>query len=93
MKAFFYLNYFIYRFYENRDPDPFIYSLNGSVLLILLNFITIYYGITYFILKMDFSIVELLYLSRHEVKRITYLNRNYVTTKKSLPEGVQADER
>jgi len=36
--------------------------------------------------------LELLYLSRHEVKRITYLNRNYVTTKKSLPKGVQIDE-
>jgi len=37
-------------------------------------------------------IVELLHLSGHEVKRITYLNRNYVTRKKSVPEGIQVDE-
>ncbi|SMO31740.1 hypothetical protein SAMN06265348_1011, partial [Pedobacter westerhofensis] len=32
--------------------------------------------------------MDLLHLSRHRVKRITYLNRNYVTTEKSIPEGV-----
>ncbi len=56
MKAFYYLNYFIYRFYENRDPDPFIYSLNGSSLLIVLNFMTFYYGISYFWMGVSLSL-------------------------------------
>jgi hypothetical protein len=53
MNAFYYLNYFIYRFYERRDSDPFIYSLNGSSLLVLLNLLTLYYGVTYFYLKQE----------------------------------------
>jgi uncharacterized membrane-anchored protein len=53
MNAFYYLNYFIYRFYERRDADPFIYSLNGSSLLVLLNLMTIYYGLTHFFLKQE----------------------------------------
>ncbi|SEA35855.1 hypothetical protein SAMN05443550_1031, partial [Pedobacter hartonius] len=32
--------------------------------------------------------LDLLYLSRHGVKGFTYLNRNYVTREKSIPEGV-----
>lgn len=56
MASFYYLNYFIYRFYERRDPDPFIYSLNGSVLLLVLNLITFYYGISYFELNMQMSL-------------------------------------
>lgn len=42
MKKLFYLNYFIYRFYEKRDPDPFIYSFFGSSLLGSLNLISIF---------------------------------------------------
>jgi len=53
MNAFYYLNYFIYRFYESRDADPFIYSLNGSSLLVLLNLMTVYYGLTHFFLKQE----------------------------------------
>jgi len=56
MTAFYYLNYFIYRFYERRDPDPFIYSLNGSALLLVLNLMTFYYGISYFVLNMQMSL-------------------------------------
>ncbi len=56
MGLFYYLNYFIYRFYERRDADPFIYSLNGSALLVLLNFMTGYYGITYFVLHKEASL-------------------------------------
>ena len=36
--------------------------------------------------------VDLLYLSRHVVNGFPYLNRNYVTREKSIPEGVQTDE-
>lgn len=43
MAVLYYLNYFIYRFYERRDPDPFIYSLNGSALLLFLNLMKFYY--------------------------------------------------
>lgn len=42
MKKLFYLNYFIYRFYETRDPDPFIYSFFGSSLLVSLNIISVF---------------------------------------------------
>lgn len=56
MAGFYYLNYFIYRFYERRDPDPFIYSLNASPLLLVLNFMTFFYGINYFVLDMQMSL-------------------------------------
>jgi hypothetical protein len=41
MKKLYYLNYFIYKFYEKRDPDPFIYSFFGSSLLVSLNLLSI----------------------------------------------------
>ena len=43
-------------------------------------------------LKSLMSYLDLLHLNRHGVNGFTYLNRNYVTTKKNIPEGVQADE-
>lgn len=56
MRAFYYLNYFIYRFYERRDSDPVIYVLNGSALIILLNLMTIFYALSYFLLKWEFQL-------------------------------------
>lgn len=91
MKAFYYLNYFIYRFYESRDADPFIYSLNGSSLLIVLNIITLYYGVNYFILNQEirfgysaililFAVIGANYLTLYNGKRyeriFTEMRRN-----------------
>lgn len=41
MKNLLYINYFIYKFYEKKDPDPFIYSFFGSSLLVSLNLISV----------------------------------------------------
>ena len=37
MRKLIYINYFIYKFYERKDPDPVIYSFFGSSLLVSLN--------------------------------------------------------
>ena len=45
------------------------------------------------LVKSNLSQMELLHLSGQQVKSFIYLNRNYVTRKKVVPEGVQTDER
>lgn len=63
MTPLYYLNYFIYRFYESRDPDPIIYAVNGSALLILLNFLTVFYGFNFFLLDQNFHLGYFLILT------------------------------
>lgn len=80
MKKLFYLNYFIYKFYEKRDPDPFIYSFFGSSLLVCLNLMSIfiilqdfvgfqfskYYSIFIFIFLFGFNYFSLYKNSKHK---------------------------
>jgi len=48
MKTLYLINFFIFKFYEKKDPDPYIYSFFGSSVLVSLNFISLFITIQKF---------------------------------------------